>query len=172
MSTLVASKRQVASDDFRDAFSRIAMPVAVVATMFCEAAAATTVSSFCSLSADPPLVAVALDRGSNTLEAIHGTGRFAINVLSVDQEDIARGCATKATGKLDGVSWELAEQLPRVSGVAVWLACELDASHPGGDHELLVGLVVDSAVDVHRPLLYHDRAFAGPTTFGAARLRS
>jgi flavin reductase (DIM6/NTAB) family NADH-FMN oxidoreductase RutF len=138
------------------------MPVAVVAAMAGAEPGATTVSSFFSLSVDPPLVAVALDRESNTLQMIRDARRFSINVLSADQERTARACATKEPGKLEDVAWSVVDGVPRLEGVAVWLACDLEASYDGGDHEMLVGLVTDVVVDAPRPLLYHGRAFAVP----------
>jgi flavin reductase (DIM6/NTAB) family NADH-FMN oxidoreductase RutF len=147
---------------FRDAFAAVPMPVAVITALDGGRPYGTTVSSFCSLSAQPPLVMVALDHGSSTLRAVRETARMGVNVLAAGQEGLARVCATKALGKLDDASWSPAGGLPRLDGTAVWLGCELQDCHSAGDHVILVGLVVDADVAPAAPLLYHRRDFGAP----------
>ena len=147
---------------FRDAFAEVPMPVAVATAARSERPYGTTVSSFCSLSAAPPLVAAALDRRSTTLGVVLETRRFGLNVLAEGQEWLARRCATKTLGKLDEVERRSVDGLPRIHGVAVWLACSLREHHAAGDHVLLVGLVTGSSVEPATPLLYHRRGFATP----------
>ena len=98
-----------------------------------------TTNALTSLSLDPLLVLVALDHGSNTLEAVRSSGRFCINVLAASQEEIARRFATKASGeeKLAGVPHELIDGVPVLGGALAWLACELEAELEGGDHTIL-----------------------------------
>jgi len=62
----------------------------------------TTVSAFCSLSAEPPLVLVALDKRSDLLALLRASRRFAVNVLAAGQEEIGVLCATKAE---DSTAW-------------------------------------------------------------------
>jgi flavin reductase (DIM6/NTAB) family NADH-FMN oxidoreductase RutF len=155
----------VSLQSFRDAFAAVPMPVAVVTALADDRPHGTTVSSFCSLSAQPPLVMVALDHGSSTLRAVRETAQMGINVLAAGQEGLARVCATKALGKLDGADWSPAGGLPRLDGAAVWLGCALQECHTAGDHVILVGLVTEADVAPAVPLLYHRRDFGAPGRF-------
>jgi flavin reductase (DIM6/NTAB) family NADH-FMN oxidoreductase RutF len=151
--------RGVALEDFRETLSRVPSPVTIVTTLADGRAHATTVSAFTSLSADPPLVLVALDRKSDLLELLHRTGRFAINLLACDQADIGLDCAKKGEDKLASVRWQPEDGLPRIEDAAAWLSCEVDQILPGGDHEIVIGLVTACDTGTDEPLVYHRRRF-------------
>lgn len=149
----------VALDDFRETLSRVPSPVTIVTTLSDGRAHATTVSAFTSLSADPPLVLVALDRSSDLLELLHREQRFAVNLLAKDQADIGLDCAKKGQDKLAKVSWHPEDDLPRIDDAAAWLACEVEKILPGGDHEIVIGLVTACDTGADEPLVYHRRRF-------------
>jgi flavin reductase (DIM6/NTAB) family NADH-FMN oxidoreductase RutF/dTDP-glucose pyrophosphorylase len=150
----------VGLESFAETFSRVPSPVSVVTTFSAEGRPhGTTVSAFCSLSADPPLVLVALDRASELLGLLRKSGRFGINLLGAGQDEIGRICARKGPDKFDGLSWHEDGGLPRVDGAAAWLACEVEDVLPGGDHLIVVGLVTACETDEGDPLVYHLRAF-------------
>jgi flavin reductase (DIM6/NTAB) family NADH-FMN oxidoreductase RutF len=151
--------RGVPLDDFRETLSRVPSPVTIVTTLADGRAHGTTVSAFTSLSADPPLVLVALDRRSDLLELLHRVPRFAVNLLARDQADIGLDCAKKGEDKLASVRWHPDEGLPRIEDAAAWLACEVDQILPGGDHEIVIGLVKACDTGVDEPLVYHRRRF-------------
>lgn len=152
----------VTLDEFRETFSAIPAPVAIVTAAYGGDPFGTTVSSFCALSADPPLVLVALDRESNTLRVVRETQRFGLNVLAAGQDEVARTCATKELGKFGAVDWHEDRGLPRIEGAASWLACEVMDELPGGDHVIVTGLVTACDASDRAPLVYHRRAFATP----------
>jgi flavin reductase (DIM6/NTAB) family NADH-FMN oxidoreductase RutF len=157
----VAETRSAGLEAFRETFSRIPAPVSVVTTMNGDGAAhASTVSAFCSLSLEPPLVLVALDRSSDLLRYIRLSRRFGMNILAVGQERLGRVCARKGADKLAGVAWREEDGLPRISESAGWLACDVHDLLPGGDHEIVIGLVTASEAEEGKPLLYHRRRFA------------
>jgi flavin reductase (DIM6/NTAB) family NADH-FMN oxidoreductase RutF len=149
----------VALEDFRETLSRVPSPVTIVTTLAEGRAHATTVSAFTSLSADPPLVLVALDRSSDLLELLHGVGRFAVNLLAEDQAHIGLDCAKKGPDKLANVRWHKEQDLPRIHDAAAWLVCEVEQILPGGDHEIVIGLVTGCETGVEEPLVYHRRRF-------------
>lgn len=153
---------QIELEAFREAFGEVPTPVAVVTAEDAERRpVGTTVSSFCSLSADPPLVLAALDTGSNTLSVISTGGRFGVNVLSYHQEEIAKACATKSADKSDMLERGSDERAPRIPGAAVWLNCTVVEIRPAGDHHILVGMIAHAEIDrAHPPMLYHRRSFA------------
>jgi flavin reductase (DIM6/NTAB) family NADH-FMN oxidoreductase RutF len=131
--------------------------VAVVTSRSDDGPRGATTNALTSLSLDPPLVLVALDRGSNTLAAALASGRFCVNVLAGGQEEIARRFATKASGveKLAGVPHELVDGVPVLGGALAWLACELEQDVPGGDHVILIGRPLEASVDRNaKPLVF------------------
>jgi NDP-mannose synthase len=145
---------------FTETFSRVPAPVSVV-TAYKEDGQphGTTVSAFSSLSVNPPLVMVALDRSSDLLALLQRTRRFGLNVLATGQEEIGLGCAQKGPEKLAGVSWTDDGGLPRIDGVASWLECRVENVLPGGDHLIVVGLVTGCETEDAEPLVYHRRGF-------------
>jgi flavin reductase (DIM6/NTAB) family NADH-FMN oxidoreductase RutF len=149
----------VGPEDFRETLCQVPSPVTVVTTLASHGPHGTTVSAFCSLSADPPLVLVALDNSSDLLALLRETGRFAVNLLAAGQEEIGRTCARKGTEKFASVAWSLDDGLPRIDGIAAWLSCEVQDLLPGGDHVIVVGLVKACDRGETEPVVYHRRRF-------------
>ena len=140
--------------------------VAVVTSRGDSGPRGATTNALTSLSLDPLLVLVALDHGSNTLEAVRSSGRFCINVLAAGQEEIARRFATKASGeeKLAGLPHELIDGVPVLGGAAAWLACELEAELEGGDHTILLGRPLEAGADLEaKPLVFYGGRFHAGT---------
>jgi 3-hydroxy-9,10-secoandrosta-1,3,5(10)-triene-9,17-dione monooxygenase reductase component len=138
--------------------------VAVVTSRDGDAPRGATTNAFTSLSLDPLLVLVCLERESHTLAAIRAAGRFCVNVLAAGQEEVARRFATKLPGeeKLAGVPHFLFDGIPVLEGTALWLACELEREHEGGDHAILVARPLEAAADDDAaPLLFHGGSYRG-----------
>lgn len=112
-----------------------------------------------SLSMSPLLVAVALDNTSELLAIATRTGRFSVNILSADQNDLALTFAKKGQDKFSGVSWRTASTGPVLEGTSVSLRCEIAAELPGGDHTILTGTVLEVEHFPAPPLTYHARNF-------------
>ena len=142
-----------------DTLAGVPAPVTIVTTSSPEGPHGTTVSAFSSLSADPPLVLVALDRKSDLLNLLPQTGKFAVNLLAGDQEDLGLTCAKKGAEKFDKVPWHEDRGLPRIDGAAAWLACDIQEFLPGGDHVIVVGLVTACESEKDEALVYHRRRF-------------
>lgn len=144
---------------FRDVMAGVCTPVSVVTAMDRERPHGTTVSAFASLSMDPPMVLVALDRGSDLLALVRRGGAFGVNVLGSAQPEIAKRFARKGSAKFDGVSWCSSSGLPRLAGCAGWLACGLRELVDGGDHVIALGDVRVAESSPCAPLTYHAREF-------------
>ncbi len=132
--------------------------VAVVTSCDEKGPRGATTNALTSLSLEPLLMLVCLDRSSNTLEAVRSSGRFCINVLAADQEEIARRFATKASGeeKLAGVSFESVDRVPVLGGVVAWLLCALEQELDGGDHVILLGRPLEAGSDPDaEPLIFY-----------------
>jgi flavin reductase (DIM6/NTAB) family NADH-FMN oxidoreductase RutF/dTDP-glucose pyrophosphorylase len=146
-------------DAFKETLSSVPAPVTIVTTVRDGNPHGTTVSAFSSLSAEPPLVLVALDRSSDLLALLKETGRFAINLLSSGQEELGLACAKKGPEKFQTVPWHEDLGLPRIDGAAAWLACDVQELLPGGDHIIVVGLVTACETGEDEALVYHRRRF-------------
>ena len=107
-----------------------------------------TCQSFVSLSIDPPFVAVAPARTSTSWPRIARSGSFCVNVLGDDQEDLCRGFAVSGGPKFDGVDWQPAPGTgsPVIEGSLAWVDCRVELVHDAGDHELIIGRVLDLGV--------------------------
>jgi flavin reductase (DIM6/NTAB) family NADH-FMN oxidoreductase RutF len=145
---------------FRAAMSQVATPVVVVTAMSQERPHGTTVGAFISLSLDPPMISVALDRQSELLGKLRGAERFGVNVLASDQQGLATTFSSKGPDKFASVAWRSDAGLPRLPGSAVWLVCRTGELLDGGDHVVVLGTVEHAEVDARSPLVYHDRTFS------------
>ena len=144
---------------FRDAMARWASGVAVVAIRDTEGLRATTVSSFSSLSLDPPLVVVALSDASRTLKRVEDSGVFTLSILSAAQRSISVQCAK---GELDAQFFD-ADAFVRDS--LVGLSCQVHGLHRYGDHTLIVGRVTRLHEGrPQEPLLYWARGYRTVTS--------
>ena len=153
------SPQVVAAQQFRDLMAGVCAPVTVVTTTIDGVPHGATVSSFASLSLDPPLISVAFDRGSALLGRILQSGRFGVNLLGLAQEDLAMVFARRSEDRFAGVDWHMSAGLPRLTEAAGWIDCELYQTVEGGDHLLLFGLVVNSSHRALPPLVYAHRTF-------------
>lgn len=112
--------------------------------------AGMVVGSFTSVSLDPPLVAFFPDKNSSSWPKIERAGRFCVNVLASDQQDLCRAFAAKGDDKFAGISHRLSDNgSPVLDDVVAWIDCTLDAVHEAGDHYIALGLV--RALDIVRP---------------------
>ena len=147
-------------DAFCELFSGVPAAVTVVTARNGDGQPhGTTVSAFCSLSLNPPLIIVALDRSSDLLPLVERQGRFGINVLAGGQEEVGAACARKGPDKLAVTSWRYDAGLPRIEGSSAWLACNVQDVLDGGDHVIVVGLVTACEAGQAEPLVYHRRNF-------------
>lgn len=142
---------------FRDALGCFATGIAVVTTV--DAAGApvgVTINSFSSVSLDPPLVLFSLGRRAQSFEAFIGAGRFAVNVLSAEQQELSVRFSRLGSDKFADLAYETWETgCPILDGCLANLDCVTEAMHDGGDHVILVGRVL--RLDSRRtgaPLLY------------------
>jgi flavin reductase (DIM6/NTAB) family NADH-FMN oxidoreductase RutF len=144
---------------FRNVMAEVCTPVAVVTTAVDGTPHGTTVGAFMSLSLSPPMVVVALDRASDLLAKVRLTRRFGINVLAMSQDQLATQFAGKSGARFVGVSWSVADGLPRLADAIGWLACKAEAFLDGGDHILIPAWVQTATVTPAPPLTYHRRVY-------------
>ena len=114
-----------------------------------------TVNSFTSLSLNPPLVVVCVDKTVDCYSCFDESKVFAVNVLSEDQEELSRRFATKRIEKFAGIQWRMGEHgLPLLDGVIGTIECKVTRSYEGGDHTLFLGEILSATAKGDRPLLF------------------
>jgi flavin reductase (DIM6/NTAB) family NADH-FMN oxidoreductase RutF len=155
--------RGVDPAQFRQLLGRFATGVTVVTTRDASGQpVGMTASSVASVSLDPPLVLVSVDRANDMYPALTAAERFVLNVLAADQEAISRRFAAEHANRFDGIGYgETRHGLPVLEGVLASIECEKQAAVPGGDHTVFFGLVTGGAVSDRRPLLYYRGGYAG-----------
>ncbi|MFD7432122.1 flavin reductase [Streptomyces sp. NPDC059818] len=149
---------------FRQTLARWPSGVAIVTTEGALGRHGMTASSFCSVSLDPPLVLVCMDRRIRSHHLIEEHGVFAVSVLGRDHIDLGRRFAGMQPGvkdRFEDTGWETrVTGSPVLADAAAWVDCKVRHAYPGGDHTIFVGEVVDARVPrLVAPLLFHSRAW-------------
>ena len=146
---------------FRAALGCFPTGVAVVTTLSPEGAPlGLTISSFNSVSMEPPLVLWSIGLKNGSLPAFRAAGGFAINVLTARQTELPRIFSTPVADRFAEVDWRPGlGGLPVLEGAAAVFECRTWARHDGGDHEIFLGEV-----------LRIESGDAVPLVFGKGRL--
>jgi len=156
---------EVDAAQLRAAFGRLPAGVVVItSTCPCGELAGATVSSFTSLSFDPPLVCFGLTRHSKTLSAILGHSHFAVHVVGEQpqQQQLAMRFAGDRADKFSTVVYELSPYgVPLLPVFQTVLQCVLERAQPAGDHQLLIARVLDVALSDEEPspVVWFQRGF-------------
>jgi flavin reductase (DIM6/NTAB) family NADH-FMN oxidoreductase RutF len=168
---------------FRAAMSHFATGVTIVTTAHEGAYYGLTVNAFCSVSLDPCLVLISLDRGSQTYAMIQRSQVYTVNMLTARHQHLAERFARKdtGTGKAFGdIQLHTQETgAPIFDEALAYVECRVVAEYPGGDHALLLGEVialksqpmenVEPMGDDALPLLYYRSQFGIPGIPGACQ---
>jgi flavin reductase (DIM6/NTAB) family NADH-FMN oxidoreductase RutF len=147
----------VSADEFRRACGRFATGVTVATVLDGEGMPhGLTVSSFTSVSLDPPLVLICLGYAVTMIEAFRAAPHFGINVLSAEQRELSDRFARKGCDRFDALPWEPgATGVPLLPGAIAQIECATHQRIPSGDHEIFVGRMVRAQVVDGDPLLYY-----------------
>jgi len=114
-----------------------------------------TANAFSSLSLNPPLVVVCVDKTVQCYSCFDESKAFVVNILSEDQEDLSRRFATKGIEKFEGLSWRPGELgVPLLNGAIGHIQCRVTSSYEGGDHTIFIGEIIAAAAQGDRPLLF------------------
>jgi flavin reductase (DIM6/NTAB) family NADH-FMN oxidoreductase RutF len=151
----------VSPDQFRAALSAYATGVTVVTAIGPNGPSGATANAVTSLSLDPPMMLACLDRGSRTLTSVRAQGRFGVNALAAGQEELARRFSGKdpEPAQWEAAEWSESDEVPRLTGALMWVACELRDLIDGGDHLILTGNVLAAESRDGQPLLFHRGAY-------------
>lgn len=159
-STISRSDRKVDSAAFRSAMAGFASGVTVVTTIENSEPMGATVSAFTSLSMDPPMLLVCLNRTSETGQAIERVGEFTVNILSEPQSDIAIRFASRSSSKFDDVVLSSnATEHPVFAESLVAVRCEVAETTYGGTHRIFLAHAVEVKLGSGEPLMYFQGGF-------------
>lgn len=153
-----------AQRDLRVALGRFPTGVAVITALNAEGLAiGLTVSSFNTVSLEPPLVVWSLQLSSRHLSTFETTKAYAINVLSQTQADVSNLFASSLDNAFDAVAWAPGlSGVPLIAGCCAWFEVDNFQQLDGGDHRLYLGKVRRFAADpAPMPLVFHDGDYAG-----------
>lgn len=152
---------------FRAVMGRFATGVAVVTTCEGPQRLGLTVNAFCSVSLDPPLVLVCVERTSHVYPALLRSGVFAVNLLRDDQRQLSvcfAGNSEERHRDFCSVSSHAETTGAPVFDESLgWADCRVVASYPGGDHTIFVGQVEALGAGSGDPLLYYRSAYWPPS---------
>lgn len=136
----------------RKVLGRFATGVTVVAAGR-ETPCGMTANAFTSVSLEPPLVLVCVDRSAAIYKTVLADGSFAVSMLSASQEQVARYFADhsrpRGADEFAAVGWSPGPGTgaPILHGALAWVDCALVTSHDGGDHEIFIGSVKASGFE-------------------------
>jgi flavin reductase len=164
MPNAALAPESVAVADYTDAMASAVTGVSIVTTDGVAGRFGITVSSVSSVSADPPLVLVCINRRSPACAAVHANKVFCINLLSTQQQELANTFAGRPSRgepfDFVGSAWsEGLSGAPHVGGAVSTFDCVLEQTHEAGSHDLFIGRVVAVGGSATDPLLYTQRAY-------------
>ncbi|MCA2965538.1 MAG: flavin reductase family protein [Acidobacteriaceae bacterium] len=148
---------EVDAISFRRACSRFATGITIATVLDPEGGPqGFTANSFTSVSADPALVLICVDRRANVLPHFKAAGHFAINVLRVEQKELSMRFAARGQDRFLEVDWRPGTGgVPLLAGALAQFECERREVWEAGDHLVFLGGVVAVRYDDGAPLLYY-----------------
>ena len=159
--------KELDPDKLRDALRFWTTGVTIVSATHDGVMHGMTANSFTSLSLEPPLVMVSLEKSTRTQELVRQSGFYAVTVLNAAQQSLSdrfAGRDTEQSNRFEGVKhFELQSGSPIVYGGLAFFDCKVESTLDAGTHTIYVGRVLEagvSAPDGHpAPLVYFNRAY-------------
>lgn len=150
----------VTPDEYREGLSYFTSGITVIAVASGPEKHGMTATSFASVSLIPPLISVALEKDSRTLEILRATDAFTVNLLARDQEDVARTFAIKGPKLFERIPHSIGKNgAPLLEGCLAWFECTVESIAEGGDHEIVVAETTRIDLGAGEPLLYYRRDY-------------
>ena len=146
--------------EYRRALSCFATGVAVVTTRDDGERIGMTISSFNSVSLDPPLVLWSIAKDALSYDKFAHAEHFAVNVLAMHQKDVSSRFAQSGTDKFEDMNCrEGIEGIPILPEYAACFECSLEHCYDGGDHSIIVGRVLRFEDRETDPLIFYRGRF-------------
>lgn len=161
----VTDQDTVTRQAFVDAMSRVANGVNVVTTDGLAGREGVTVSSACSVTAEPPSLLACIHHMSPAAVAIEHNAAFCLNVLAEHQQRLSEAFAGRLEGEIQDrfalAEWSvLSTGSPVLEGAAAAFDCRVDAMLSEGTHRIFIARVVAAVEGRVSPLIYTRRDYA------------
>ncbi len=146
----------VKGEDFRATLRRFPTGITVVTTLLEGRRKGFTANAFSSVSVDPPVVLICVNRQSRTHPLIAEAGSFCINILRLEQREVAVAFASRrTTDPFAGLACRSAPTgSPIIENTLAYLDCTLAEEHTAGTHTIFLGSVVACGFSDGAPLGY------------------
>jgi flavin reductase (DIM6/NTAB) family NADH-FMN oxidoreductase RutF len=140
----------------RQTLGMFATGVTVITTRVREQIHGMTANAFMSVSLEPPLVLISVDRRTRMCSLLHENQRFGVSVLAADQDALSDRFAGRAAVDAPEPSFDVVHETPLVEGAVAHFVARMARSYWGGDHSLFLGRVEFARFQRDgRPLLFH-----------------
>jgi flavin reductase (DIM6/NTAB) family NADH-FMN oxidoreductase RutF len=158
----------VSPEDLRSVMRRWVTGVTVVTTQYEGVRHGMTVNSFTSISLEPPLILVSLERTTRTHKMVKASGYFGVTILSENQQKISdcfAGRHTEHQDRFEGLTTlSIKSGIPFISGGLAFFDCRVVSTYDAGTHTLFIAevLAVAAGQDSHdksKPLIYYNRDY-------------
>lgn len=157
---MTAHAPSITADQFREAIGHFATGVTVITTVHEAQRYGSTASAVSSLSLEPPMLLVCLNKQSSTGQAIHRAGAFAVNILAHGQDELAKRFAAKGEDKFAGLEVESGSRgQPLLEGALAHFECRVIEEVTGGTHAVYLGGVERASTRAGAPLAYYRGRF-------------
>jgi 4-nitrophenol 2-monooxygenase / 4-nitrocatechol 4-monooxygenase, reductase component len=152
--------RPLAPGAFREVIGHFASGVTVITTALDGVLHGTTASAVSSLSLEPPMLLIAMNRSSATGQAVLRSGAFAVNILGEGADDLARRFAAKGDDKFDGVGVEIGDHgQPLLVDALAQLVCRVTQQVEAATHVVFFAEVHEATARQGAPLAYYRGKF-------------
>ncbi len=172
------SSEIVQQRDYRDTIGLFASGVTIITTRLGDVVHGMTANAVTSVSLEPTLLLVCVDRRAHLHDLIAQAGNFAVNILAADQAGLGdhfagrvrEGAAPAALRFLYGSDGDDDGGVPTIAGCLAALRCTVEATHPGGDHTIMVGRVTELRIGdpTAQPLIWFSGTYHRLADSGAA----
>ncbi|MGV3489317.1 MAG: flavin reductase family protein [Tuberibacillus sp.] len=140
---------------FRNAMGKFATGVTVITTVLDNQVHGMTANAFMSVSINPKLISISIDERAQMLEKINQSGKFAVNILSVEQLEISRQFAGQIKEKRP-FEFDWINEMPVIPNALASVICDVYSSHKAGDHTIFIGKVTVLHMREGNPLTFYE----------------
>ena len=150
-------------DSFRSVLGRFASGITVITSIDADGRdVGMTASAFSSVSLNPPLVQVCVDRTASMFEALLKAERFGVNVLADEQEALSRRfAAVESSHRFEGIGYTRGDSgVVLLEDALAHLECRIASRIEAGDHMIFLGEVDHATARDAKPLLYYRGGYA------------
>ncbi|MDR7000286.1 flavin reductase family protein [Neobacillus niacini] len=138
---------------FRDAMGKFATGITVITAEVKGTTHGMTANAFVSVSLNPKLILVSIDKRAKMLGYLQETNRFAVSFLASEQKKESMRFAGQKRDE-EPYIFERFSELPVIKDALATVVCTVINEVEAGDHVLFIGEVQDLQVKDGEPLIY------------------